>query len=254
MKSLLFILFFAISAIFAKAQNSIFLTQGRIEFERRVNMYAQMEDDASTDNDQSWKDLIKKGMPQFKTTYFDLSFNGNKTLFAPGRENPDNNKVRMWGWTQPAEDNTVLTNFDNGQSTTLKNIFDQAFLIQDTTRKIDWKITDEKRTIAGFECRRANALIMDSIYIVAFYTDGIITTGGPESFSGLPGMILGLAIPHEHVTWFATKVYAENITDAALKAPAKGKKVTNASLLQTLKDRLKDWGKEGNRFIRQIMI
>jgi GLPGLI family protein len=48
--------------------------------------------------------------------------------------------------------------------------------------------------IAGFNCRRANAMIMDSIYVVAFYTDEILTTGGPESFSGLPGMILGVAL------------------------------------------------------------
>jgi len=255
MKSLVLTTTLFIIAFAANAQNTIFLNEGRIEFEKRINKYAQMEDDAENDNDQSWKDLIKKGMPQFKVTYFDLTFNGNKTLFAPGRENADNNKVAMWwAWTQPAEDNTVFTDLDKGMSTSKKNIFDDAFLIQDSTRKIEWKITDETRTIAGLECRRANALIQDSIYVVAFYTDAITTTGGPESFTGLPGMILGLAIPHEHVTYFATKVYAETIPDAALKAPTKGKKFTNASLLATLKDRMKDWGKEGSRYIRWIMI
>ena len=87
-----------------------------------------------------------------------------------------------------------------------KTVFEQTFLVEDTLRRIKWKITDETRPIAGFNCRRANALIMDSICVVAFYTDEILTTGGPESFSGLPGMILGIALPHEHITWFATKV------------------------------------------------
>ncbi len=228
------------------AQNAIFLSQGRIEFERKVNLYAQVDDE----DDDTWKDLMKKMMPQFKVTYFNLFFNGNKTLFKPGRENTDNNKL----WQQPAEDNTVFTNLTDSLSTTQKNVFEQTFLLHDSTRKIKWKITDETRNIAGFNCRRANALVMDSIYVVAYYTDQIITTGGPESFSGLPGMILGLALPHEHITWFATKVYTETISDAQLAPPSKGKKTSSPALLVTLQNLMKDWGKWGKRYQRQIMI
>lgn len=254
MKAIIIFSILVFAGIQAKSQNSLFLSQGRVEFEKRVNVYAQMEDDADNDNDQSWKDLMKKGMPQYKTTYFDLSFNDNKTLYKPGRENPENDKVRMWMWNKPAENNIIFSDLGKQQSTSQKNVFEQTFLVQDSTRTIQWKITDETRNIAGFECRRANALIMDSIYIVAFYTDAIIVSGGPESFTGLPGMILGIAIPHEHVTWFATKVYAETISDVTLKAPVKGKKVTNGSLQATLQERLKDWGKDGSRFIRFIML
>jgi len=228
------------------AQNALFLSQGRIEFERKLNLYAQIDDD----DDQEWKELMKKSMPQFKTTYFDLEFNGNKTLYKPGRENTDNNKL----WDRPAEDNIVFTDLIAQSASTQKNVFEQKFLVQDSTRQIKWKITNETRNIAGFECRRANALIMDSIYIVAFYTDAITTPGGPESFSGLPGMILGLAIPHEHITWFATKVYKEPITETSLTPPIKGKKLTNNALITTLQDRMKDWGKWGQRYIRQIAL
>lgn len=240
------LLFTMVHGTHLHAQNAVFLTQGRIEFERKLNLYAQVDDD----DDESWKELMKKTMPQFKVSYFDLEFNGTKTLFKPGRENADNNKL----WDRPAEDNTVFTDLLTHQAITQKNVFEQKFLVQDSARQIKWKITNETRNIAGFECRRANALIMDSIYIVAFYTDAIITPGGPESFSGLPGMILGLAIPHEHVTWFATKVYTETITDAALIPPVKGKKTTNSNLITTLQDRMKDWGKWGQRYIRQIAI
>lgn len=228
------------------AQNSIFLSQGKIEFEKKINLYAQIDDD----EDQGWKDLMRKTMPQFKVTYFNLEFNNNKTLYKPGRENPDNNKL----WEQAAEDNVVFTDLSNAQSSSQKRVFEQTFLVQDSTRKIQWKITDEKRIIAGFECRRANALIMDSIYVVAFYTDAIITSGGPESFTGLPGIILGVAIPHEHITWFATKVYTENISDADLVAPTRGKKVNNVSLKTTLQSATKDWGKWGKRYVQAMML
>ena len=241
---LLAILFF--TCTHAHAQNSIFLSHGRIEFERKVNLYAQIDDE----DDEAWRDLMKKTTPKFKSSFFDLLFNDNKTLYKPGRENPDNNKM----WQSPAEDNTVFTDLGKEQATSEKNIFDQRFLVQDTARKIKWKITNETKNIAGFDCRRANALIMDSIYIVAFYTDEITTNGGPESFSGLPGMILGVAIPHEHITWFATKVYNEDVPVTSLIPPTKGKKVTNASMLSQLKDALKDWGKWGKRHIKAAML
>jgi len=248
MKKLLYtvIIFILLFSNSIHAQNAMFLPQGRIEFERKLNLWAQIDDE----DDQGWKELMKKTMPQFKTSYFDLVFNGNKTLYRPGRENTDNNKL----WDRPAEDNVVFTDLIAQAATTQKNVFEQQFLVHDSTRQIKWKITNETRNIAGFDCRRANALIMDSIYIVAFYTDAITTSGGPESFSGLPGMILGLAIPHEHITWFATKVYRETITDATLVPPAKGKKMTNNTLVTTLQDRMKDWGKWGQRYIRQIAL
>jgi GLPGLI family protein len=242
---------FLFTSIKTKAQNAIFLTHGRIEFERKVNLWAQI-DDNDWDNDEDWRTLMRKINPQFKSTFFDLDFNSNKTLFKPGRENPANNK--MWG-DSPGETNTVFNDLAKDLTTSQKNVFEERFLVQDSLRNIQWKITDEKRTIAGFECRRANALIMDSIYVVAFYTDAITTTGGPESFTGLPGMILGVALPHEHITWFATKVYTENITDADLVPPTKGKKVNNTELLKTLKDQMPTWDKKwANRNIRTVMI
>ncbi len=242
---------FLFTSVKTKAQNAIFLSHGRIEFERKVNLWAQI-DDEDWDNDDDWKALMRKINPQFKSTFFDLDFNGNKTLFKPGRENPANNK--MWG-DNPGETNTVFNDLAKDLTISQKNVFEEKFLVQDSLRNIQWKITDEKRIIAGFECRRANAIIMDSIYVVAFYTDAITTTGGPESFTGLPGMILGVALPHEHITWFATKVYTENITDADLVPPTKGKKVNNTELLKTLKDQMPTWDKKwANRNIRTVMI
>ncbi len=230
----------------SQAQNAIFLSQGKIEYERRINQYARM------DNDNTWSELEKKTMSQFKTSYFDLLFTHGKTLYKPGRESSD--KASPFFGEQPALDNTVYADLDNEKSVSQKKIFEELFLVQDSLRKIKWKITDETRTIAGFSCRRANALIMDSIYVVAFYTDEILTSGGPEDFSGLPGMILEVALPHEHITWSATKVEAVTVSDAQLTAPAKGKKVDNSTLRETVQHSLKDWGKQGQQYMQLVML
>ena len=125
-----------------------------------------------------------------------------------------------------SQNNTIFTDLQTKTSIDQKMVFEDFFLVKDSTRKIKWKITDETREIAGFTCRRANAIVMDSIYVVAFYTEKIPISGGPESFSGLPGMILGLALPHENITWFATKV-----TEGALSRLRQYFRQKKASLL-----------------------
>ncbi len=136
-----------------------------------------------------------------------------------------------------------------------KKVFEQIFLVEDSVRKIRWKITDETRIIAGMECRRANAVIMDSIYVVAFYTDEIISSGGPESFSGLPGMILEIALPHQHVTWIATRIQAVKVEENQLTIPQKGKKVDNSTLKETLTESLKNWDRKYARhFIEATLL
>lgn len=247
---LLFILLFSIFNNL-HAQNALFLTHGRIEFEKKENMWAKI--DSMAYDDDSWKALMKKTTPKFVTTYFDLRFNESRSLYRPGRED-NNSNGRSFFSDSPASDNVILNNFDNQQALSAKNVFEEKFLVIDSLRQVKWKITSEVRTIAGFECRRANALIMDSIYVVAFYTDVIDAPGGPESFTGLPGMILGISIPHEHLSWFATKVYADVVNEKDFVVPTKGKKITNSALLILLKDRMKNWGKWGDKYKQAIML
>jgi GLPGLI family protein len=241
-----------VSAFRGRTQDATFISQGKIEYERRDNLYDQFKDWGSNEGD--WTDLYKKAIPKFKLTYYDLSFTGDVTFFKPGRENAENDKLPEWIGTQPSEGNIIYTNVATKKIISQKNVYGTLFLVEDSTRKIKWKITDETRTIAGFVCRRANAMVMDSIYVVAFYTDEIITSGGPESFSGLPGMILGLALPHQHITWFATKIEAVPVGAASLQPPSKGKKVNNATLKESLNDKMKDWGKGGRRIMLFTMI
>jgi GLPGLI family protein len=249
MSRLLFFFLLLITSFVARAQNNtVFVSQGKIEFQRSTNIYAQI----SGDDEGEWTELLKKMSTHFKTDNFDLLFNRTKSLYRPGRESDD--KENNFMLKSPAQENIVYSDLDKASGISQKNIFDDLFLVQDTLRAIKWKITTETRTIAGFSCRRANAIIMDSIYVVAFYTDEILASGGPESFTGLPGMILGVSLPHDHISWFATKVQAIPVPDTQLTPPAKGKKTNNTALLETVKEGLKGWGKRGRRYMQSAML
>ncbi|MBD1395491.1 GLPGLI family protein [Mucilaginibacter glaciei] len=239
------------------AQNAHFTTQGTIEFEKRVNMYGVIKKAINKDN-ETWYtpafESYKKTQPQFKVLKSTLTFANNKSLYTPVKD--DSPPTNSWFSDMPLAQqiNIVYTDLNNYYSTTNKKVFEETFLVKDTARKINWKITNETRDIAGYTCRRANAIVMDSIYVVAFYTDEIPVAGGPESFTGLPGMILGVALPHDNVTWFATKVTDAPVPELAMKVPAKGKVVTYASLKTTLTNVMKDWGEYGKKFFSIYLL
>jgi len=243
---------FAISAMLigciAHAQSQ-FLLKGKIEFEKRTNLHKQLENE----EDETWKNMMKKMVPPTKVAYFDLYFNGNKTLYTPGREVAGATKIPDF-MEGPATDNVVFTDLDQQMSSSQKTIFENVFNINDSLRKTKWKITPDTRTIAGFECRKATTIIMDSVFVVAFYTEQIVSPGGPESFTGLPGMILGLAIPRLNTTWFATKLEMIDVNEATLTPPKKGKKTNMSSLKVQLNSAMKNWGKWKDKNLWQITI
>ena len=234
------IVFFATILVIALSVQSqtVFIRSGRIEFERKTNSH-RLFFSGETD---AWVEEFKKLVPQFKTDYFDLVFTENKTLYKPGKE-PEVEKTGFF--ESPAMENIVFTDLAGQASVSQKKFYDAEFLLSDSTKAIKWKLEPETRTIAGFECKKAVTRICDSVVVVAFYTDQIITPGGPESFNGLPGMILGLAIPRLYTTWFATKL--ENIGtagEAKIIAPAKGKKATTKDMVNKVADAVKNWGEK----------
>jgi len=243
MKLLLYTLLCII--LFPLASHAQYTQQGTITYERKVNTYSEIEEYA--DGNSEWLEQVKTRIPKFKMAYFQLSFNLDKTLYTPIKKDED--KDGSWWSDFPGSANTVFTDLKTGQVTASKLIFEKTFLVKDSMRKMQWKITSEIRTIGEFKCRKAVGKICDSVYVVAFYTDDIMVSGGPEMFGGLPGMILELAIPRLHTTWTATKVEITPPKPEDMIAPEKGKQVTEKGLYETLKDSFSDWGKHAGRNI-----
>jgi GLPGLI family protein len=238
------------------AQNAHFVNTGVIEFEKTVNMFALFKKDINKDNDSYMQpafEQYKKNHPQFKKLKSTLNFADNKTVFDPIEDDGDNGG--FWGDDAMVKQNNItFTDLLAGSFISQKAVFETTFLVKDTTRKIRWKITDETRVIAGYTCRRANALVLDSVYVVAFYTDEIPVSGGPESFTGLPGMILGVDLPHENITWFATKVTEATVDPKTLAPPKKGKPVNSKQLMETLHVAMKDWGTWANASLKAFSL
>jgi GLPGLI family protein len=240
MKTLLIIAFSSI-VLSASAQPQ-FITKGRIEYERKMNQHKPLEDQA----DNVWYKEMLKVYPKFVNDIYELRFDNKRSMYKLVKENSENKYLQG---IKPSETDGTVQDLEARITSTKRDVFENTYVIQDSLRNLEWRITDETREIAGFECRKAVTKICDSVYVVAFYTDQIAVSSGPESFGGLPGMILGLAVPRLYTTWFATKVELSEPTTAQLNPAQKGKKVTWNQLEAELKKGFKDWGKEAEKRI-----
>lgn len=239
MKKTIATIIFILSSGLLFAQTAKFITAGTIQYQRRVNTYQvipyQIHKDADARMKASWQqglDQYKKTMPQFATFNSTLSFADNKMLLTPIKPPTPFQSFQLNPLT--AESNTIYTDLAAGTIVMEKDAMGEQFLVKDNMRQAKWKITEETRDILGYTCRRANGLVSDSIYVVAFYTDKIRVSGGPELFSGLPGMILQLNIPRENVSWTATKI-TEGAPAKPIDPPKKGKVTDTKTLLSTIR-------------------
>jgi GLPGLI family protein len=221
-----------LSTIIANGQSQQFINKGTIEYEVKTNMKKTM-------GNSSWAEMMSDNLPTFKTGYFSLNFSGNKSLY----------KFERWDETQKIpeflrksdEENKWYFDHSTASFSMQKNVFGSNFFVQDSIAPIQWKLSNENRIIAGYNCRKATGKIMDSVYVFAFYTDEIMLSGGPCSVTGLPGVILGMTIPRMYASWIATKVTIDK-TDESLLKPVTGKPVlTRKTMRSTVLERTKEW-------------
>lgn len=238
------------------AQHAYFVESGTIEFEKKVNMFARLKNRVKDSNPfmQKIYDEYRRTQPQFNTSKSVLSFSKEKSTYVfLEEEKPAMGFIASDPWLTIR--NEIYRDFTTDSTLAIKKIYDEDYVVKDKKQEILWKLTSETREIAGYPCRRANGLILDSIYVVAFFTELIVPSGGPESFSGLPGMILGLALPHENITWFATKVETTNkLKNTPVQFPKRAKQFTRKEYEEDLQKNMKNWGEWGLDAMKAFLL
>ncbi|MBA0882282.1 GLPGLI family protein [Flavobacterium undicola] len=227
------ILFFIAALIFTTtSQAQQFVDKAVIEYEVNTNLKKTMSND-------SWDEMMKDNLSDLKISYFTYTFADNKSLFKFDRWSP---KTRVPKYYKDAdEENTWYFDFTTRKMNMQKQIVGTNFVIEDSIPNIQWKITNENREIAGYNCRKAVGKIMDDVYVFAFYTDDITISGGPCTINGLPGMILGLTIPRLYTSFIATKVDL-TFTNASDIKPITAKKTYDfIGLKSMIEEKTKEW-------------
>lgn len=230
MKRIFLLLSFIICAFDVNAQELV--ASGTVEYEVKTNIYKTIGDD-------SWSERMKDNMSKFKTAYYKLSFTEKESVYRFDRWDPTQ-KIPTW-FLGDDENAKYYFDIEHNVYNMQKSMYGFNFVVKDSIPSIKWKLENETQVIAGYTCRKATGIMMDSVYIFAFYTDQIMSPTGPASIGGLPGTILGMTIPRLFSSWIATKVTTTTPIATSIKPLASKKYYSTGEILTVFKERAKEW-------------
>ena len=204
---------------------------------------AQMQMRMTAGNDQ-----MAQMLPRTRTDKFELTFGNNQSLWKHIDEE-DNLEEMSGGGVQirmvgPGQNDVVFHDFTAGRKVEQRDMMEKKFIIADSIRKMNWKLTGETQTILGHVCQKAVAQrtgmrmqttmengkierkeIADTTNIIAWFTTDIPVPAGPEVQGQLPGLILELDMNNGRMVYKALDIQ-QKADVASIKEPTKGKKVT----------------------------
>ncbi len=228
-----FIFLVLVIPFITNTQAQQFINKAVIEYEVTSNIQKTM-------GNNFWLQELKDKLPQFKTAYYTFTFVDDKSIYKFDHWDEQSRKIPDF-LKRGDEENVWYSNYKTGELDMQKMMWGSQLNVKDSVRKLEWRLTNENRVIAGFNCRKAVTQLFDSVYVFAFYTDEILIPGGPCSISGLPGMILGVTIPRLYTSWIATKVMVNNVNESDIKPIASKRNLTLENLKSTIIDHTKDW-------------
>lgn len=173
---------------------------------------------------------------------------------------------------------TFYKNVKDKSYTVDKEFMGKEFLVRDSLAKLDWKMESETRVIGGYNCYKATAVMQPSksdfrnfrpkkeedkktaavknddkdkktnfmdeldlpkeITITAWYTPEIPVNQGPESYWGLPGLIL--EVNDGKTTILCSKVVLNSKDKVEIKAPTNGKVVSQSVYDETVMKKMQE--------------
>ncbi len=222
--------------------------EGIVSYDQKINMHKRLQDES-----------MKAMIPEFRTNKMQLSFRGSESLYKaaeqPANEESDNsdgngNTVRM---VIRVPQNETYRNYDLQKNVEIRELAGQKFLVEDTLKRMPWKLTGETKKIQNYDCMKATMINKaNNQPIVAWFTEAIPVPSGPAGFGGLPGLILEVDVNDGDMVYKTTKIDFKSLTGNDLKTPSGGKKITNAEFNKKRDEYMKEMGASGGgiRIIR----
>ena len=218
--------------------------EGKIIYDRTMQMPSRIF--ANLDPEVAAK------IPKSRTEQYELLFGNGQSLyqFLPTASNEESGAtfggggmiIRMSG----GGNDIIYHNFEKAQKVEQRELMDRNYVITDSIRAGEWKLTDETRKILNYTARKAigkrisqrrqmsmengemkTQIIPDTAVVVAWFTTEIPVPVGPEMQGQLPGAILELDINNGEVVYKAIE-FSPKVNVSKIKEPKDGKKMSQA--------------------------
>lgn len=243
-----------LSTVLLQAQ----VREGRITYERKMKLQIRL-------NDAAFENML----PSERKDRFELLFAANKTLWRSANDgadeemNMDNGAGAQIRIVTPGNNDVLYSDLSTSRKVEQRELMTRTFTVEDSIRRMNWKLGSETREILGYPCKMATTTrmvkaqrmtmdngemksqeVMDTMHIVAWYTDAIPFPAGPENYQGqLPGAILELDVNNGRNHYAAVEVSAK--VDAKEIREPKGKKMSQEDFVKERDKMFKEMEKNG---------
>lgn len=217
--------------------------EGKIMYERTMQLQIRINDD-----NPAFQNMI----PKERKDKFELLFTDGKSLWQPVEDDNqgddmnfgDGGGVRMV-FRMPGSDDVSFHNIAEGKKVDQRELGGKTYIITDSIRKLNWKVTGETKTILGHNCMKAisqrtqenmrmtmdngeakREKVTDTLNITAWFATDMPGSFGPDTYQGqLPGTILEIDVNNGRNSFKAIEI-SPKVDVAKVKEPSKGKKTT----------------------------
>ncbi len=251
-------------SINAKAQ----MKEGKISYERKINMHRNLPDPQ-----------MKSMVPEFRTDKFELIFNESVSLFRSvvDEEAPDpfanagggGGGGMRFNFRMPTAN--TFTDIAKQMQYEERAFFEKEFLIVDSIKQYKWKLSEETKTIAKQLCKKATTMISapqmrmrisiggsanntdttantqrapKETELVVWYAENIPVSFGPDSYNGLPGVIMEIDQDNGANVTTAVEV-STKYPKKELVAPTKGEKMNRAQFQENMQKLMQEMQRGG---------
>ncbi|MBO9611849.1 MAG: GLPGLI family protein [Dyadobacter sp.] len=134
------------------------------------------------------------------------------------------------GWSWSERDYKIYRDFEKETKTDVIGMLGKTYIVEDSLRKPTWKVMNKIKEIAGHMCMMA--VTEDTLKgqkIAAWFANDLPVSGGPELYSGLPGMILELDVNDGDMVVTAIDIKMKPVAaeDISLPKKLKGRKIND---------------------------
>lgn len=228
--------------LFAQAQTK----EGKVVYERTIQMTNMRFGGANLPPD------IAAQMPKSRTEQYELLFTQQHSLyqFLPNASDDGGNNTFSGGGVvmqfRGGQNDVTYVDFAKSTRVDQRDVMDKNFVVTDTLAKLQWKLSDETKTILNFTARKATAttvnqrprmtmengemkreMVSDTAKVVAWYTTDVPVPAGPNYAGQLPGLILELDVNNGQSLTKAIE-FSPKVDAKKIKEPSDGKKMTAA--------------------------
>lgn len=226
---------FAFAALLVAFSGQAQIKKGTVVYEEVINLAKKLGPQM---------EQFKGMLPEERKSYKELSFNEEAAICLTkeaadleiNQTDANGNEMQI---QMKRPDETFYTDLKKKQLIANREFMTRKFLVTSNFDELDWKITGEQKTILDIPCVSATATRGENT-VVVYFAPTIPVSAGPNSFVGLPGMVLYANLNDGEYTVTAIQINEDKVDESIITKPTEGKKMNKKDFDALMEEKMEE--------------